>query len=350
MCTRIRNYILILLIVATLRVWIFYSDLRGYNTGTIRPMVLIQINVLLSHYNLFKGCTRFDPLVFVCRLYRPLEPHLNEPCDTLNVGVRRYIHNVIGVRRRSRRRAIGKFARLTRCTMHYSGWNRWSLTVLFGQSISATNKDIRFISKLIVTHLHSIYVDRLIPGSWKYNILRGSGVLYPHWPRAVYIIDVIKIKIQRPHFTQRMWYDGHKKYHCVGYIVITDGFGVPHLIYGPQAGRDPDLTILRHAGLDRIGAVVLEGDSIIGDRIFRWLGAPYLCHFTGYNYYNVFELFFNFYLSKSRVIVENFFARTKTLWPAIEYYKGKLENADYSIRSAFIMTSIIIQHQDPLRV
>lgn len=77
-------------------------------------------------------------------------------------------------------------------------------------------------------------------------------------------IDYTKVQMYRPEGSgrdQRACYSGHKRFHCLVYQTITTSDGLISNMYGPEVGRQHDLTLYRKSGLNRAlqEALLIDG-------------------------------------------------------------------------------------------
>ncbi len=309
--------------------------------GSYKKLLFISLAQILSDFDLFQSCTRFQPQIWLQYLYRPIMAHLNDG---------REFYLFPGVHQRQRRKALPKELRLLRFNMRYTGWRTSALVLIFGQSRQTVNRDCTFIAQVIVKTLYKKYIHLAVPGTREYSQWLGCGVFAPHFMTTIYAVDMMKIKIYKPRVNQRDYFDGHHHEHNVGFGVMCNGFGGPSLVSAPFPGRIPDGTIWHHmltyANLD---INVLPNHYIIGDRIFRFEPPPMLTAYTGYDEYTPQQLLFNYHQASSRIIIENLFGRFKVLFPIFYLWIWPLEWIDLYVQCGFAMLSIILNHQHPLR-
>ncbi len=176
------------------------------------------------------------------------------------------------------------------------------------------------------------------------------GVFNLYFKTSIYAMDIVKFKIKCPRCNQRDYYDGHHCEHNVGVGVVCNGKGVPCLVSDAVAGRISDLTIWNTmCTTSNILQLVLPGNYILADRMFRYLNPPILTAYTGYMILTLHQLYFNYFQSSSRMIIENLFGRVKCYWPIFYYFPFSLNKINRYIKCAFIMTAILIKYQEPLR-
>eukprot|EP01083_Nonionella_stella_P001723 4909_1 len=314
---------------------------RTRRSQTYRRLISFQLVSVLTEANAFRRYTRFEPQIFLTRLYRPIQAALNRPRGYYSNSARQ---------RRQRSYFIPSIYRLIRFCMFFAGWSRVSLSFVFDQSITTTRQDIKHISQAIVYNLYDDYVNSPPPGSPNYNALVGAGVFAEHFPTMVYALDICKLKVSRPILHQRDFYDGHHGEHNVGYLVACNGHGHPTYCYGPLPGRYNDLSYYIRCGFYlQPYRYVLNGHYIAADRIFRYYPPPILCAYCGYAQLTVYQMFYNHYHARARVIIENLFGRIKRCIPMWRDYRFSLDDIDLYWRTTLILISIIIQHQSPLR-
>ena len=150
--------------------------------------------------------------------------------------------------------------------------------------------------------------------------------------------------------SQRDYYNGHKKFHCLSYLFVHDGTGKAVYIHGGERGATTDVMLLRGSSFGRkINQYVDVGDWVLCDGAWRHEGSPYLCRFTDRTYLTAAEMAFNFVIADKRVICENYYGRLHTLFPILNLWRLRLDKLDVWVRSLSILTNIHIENIAPLR-
>ena len=132
-------------------------------------------------------------------------------------------------------------------------------------------------------------------------------------------IDGTARPIARPRLNQRLFYSGHKRFHCLKYHAVTTPDGMVVHLFGPVAGRHHDLFVLRESGLqeaiaqdDRFAPYVLYGDP-------GYLSTNQIsCPFKGSNI-DAAQQEFNRLMSSARVSVEWAFGIISGCWQHISF-------------------------------
>jgi len=118
----------------------------------------------------------------------------------------------------------------------------------------------------------------------------------------------------RPNVGQKFYYSGYKKAHGMVWLAITCPDGLIGSIYGPCEGKMNDVTMLQKSGLQNRLKNLFKGRrklQLYGDKAYihqPYIMSPYL------GYTNERQAFFNKRMSGARIVVENSFDLTQTLW------------------------------------
>ena len=113
---------------------------------------------------------------------------------------------------------------------------------------------------------------------------------------------------------QKFYYSGYKKAHEMVWLAITCPDGLIGSIYGSYEGKINDVTMLQKSGLQNRFKNLFKGRrklQLYGDKAYihqPYIMSPYL------GYTNERQTFFNKRMSGARIVVENFFGLTQTLW------------------------------------
>ena len=327
------------IVTAIIIVWYILNSTLRDKRGSYNKLLWFHCAEILSDYDIFRRYTRFTPTTFVNYLWLPLQDDLKLPRNFM-----------LSNTRRKQKCQISDINRLIRYCMYMAGWTTASLSLIFRQSCETVICDIDFIAELIVSKLYNKYIYLPPVNSLKYNSLIGSGVLDPYFPNAIYVIDVVKIRIQKPRYNQRNYYDGHHKQHDCGFLVMCTGSGEPVFISDQFEGRKPDGVIWHESSISsNTHQYIQPNNYILADRIFRYEPPPLLTSYTGYNHYTQHQLLFNYHHAQCRVIVENLFGRLKKLYPCFLLWKRSRTKLKLHFYASMTTLCIILQNQDPLR-
>lgn len=154
----------------------------------------------------------------------------------------------------------------------------------------------------------------------------------------------------RPVRNQREFYDGHHKQHDLGYFVCCSAEGIVVMVFGGAHCRLNDLQVLRNCSdfTTNQQHYITGNDRILFDGIFASVGPPFITPFVrrGGRQLSALERRYNRILSRARIIIENVFARIKTLWPIVgRVYRLSKESLDITVRNAFILHNIVVKYQ-----
>ena len=250
--------------------------------------------------------------------------------------------------------ALSKKDRFLRFFMFAANKCVHGLEELFNQGKSIIYADFKFIAFQFVKALGTEWNSPPAPFTAAYSNLIGKGVLsedgqiiFPHVP---YIADVTSIRINRPKYGQRTWYNGHKKYHTADFQCVHDGTGRVHHVSGPSPGSYNDIQQSKKSIFFTQTQNYLEPNHMIAaDLAYYYVGYPYLTKIHFQESYSLQERMYNDYHAKIRVISENYYCRFKTIWPIFEHYTLKLDHIGFIFRAFIIITNVVITRQDPLR-
>ena len=167
---------------------------------------------------------------------------------------------------------------------------------------------------------------------------------------APYIADCTSIKISKPTYGQRHWFNGHKKCHTADFQLVHGGIGRAYHVSGPAPGSTNDITQAKKSIFYTNPQRYLEPNhKIISDLAYYYVGYPYLTKIHFQESYTPREIQYNSYHAKARVISENYYCRMKTIFPIFAFYTLKLDDIGFIFRAWVIVTNVIITIQDPLR-
>ena len=194
-----------------------------------------------------------------------------------------------------------------------------SLVTTFGQNKSIIYRDYKFISQQIVWTLGNEWLTLPTAGSATYRNLIGAGAFTENgtiaFDNAPYIADVTSIRVQRPRYGQRAYYNGHKKYHTVDFHCVHSGTGRVYSIIGSIPGSHNDITSAKHSLVYTQSAVYLSPNHVVSENLaYHNIGYPFLCRIAYQDSYTPLENAYNILHSRVRVISENFYGRYKVLW------------------------------------
>ena len=145
------------------------------------------------------------------------------------------------------------------------------------------------------------------------------------------------------------FYDGHKKYHCLGCTNIIDGNGIARSAHGPAPGAWNDINgwysseyYGRQNELNCFG-----NGKLLADGIYRYAEGPFICSFAAVT--NIKQFYYNLFHLLARVVIENYHHRLKQYFPILTNYTYKLENFGLFYNTCLLLTNLLIINQDPLR-
>ena len=245
--------------------------------------------------------------------------------------------------------------RLLRFLMLNNGYKIPQLEATFGQKKSTIYDDYKFISIQIVFAMGDEWLSLPEPGSVEYNGLIGAGVFSENgeilFDNIPYIADVTSIRIQRPKYGQRAYYNGHKKYHTVDFHCVHSGTGRVYSVSGPIPGANNDIQSARTSPVyTHRNQYLAPGHGVFADLAYYYVGQPFVCRVAYQPHYTAIENTYNLYHSKTRVISENWYGRFKLYWGYwMKPWAMSLEDVGMAFRAMAIVTNLIITVQDPLR-
>lgn len=137
--------------------------------------------------------------------------------------------------------------------------------------------------------------------------------------KCVCFIDCTKVRMSRPgggHMLQRACYFGHKRMHCLTYQTITTSDGLIFALYGLEAGRRHNFTLLRDSNWEHELAQALnvggEQYYIHGDNAY--LMRPRLIIAFSHDLAHGPERVFNRRMSAMCIAVEHSYHQVKQYW------------------------------------
>ena len=265
---------------------------------------------MLSKPGTFRNLVRFEPVVFLERIAKPLFRHVDLPRGYLL----RADYQATGLVARRRRCQIGDLDRLVRYILRMRGVPVTMLAYLYDQHPSTIQRDVKHIAFLITDKLYDEYLRSIPVGSAEYLRLIGNNA-FRHFPNALYAVDVVKCRRRRPSdLGHTAWYDGHKKQYDFGYLCCVDSEGICRNIHGHFSGSTNDIAAYYHSDLYQhpqryFGA----NDKMLADGIFAGAeggNGPFILPFC-YLHRNLTrsESRYNLIQRWDRSIVEHFFGR-----------------------------------------
>ena len=250
---------------------------------------------------------------------------------------------------------LGTKDRLLRFFMMNTTFSVHSLVTTFGQNKSVIYKDYKFIAQQIVWALGDEWLCLPEAGSTRYCNLLGQGAFSEAGVAAFgntpYIADVTSIKIQRPKYGQRAYFNGHKKCHTVDFHCVHSGTGRVYSVVGPVPGANNDISTAKQSLVyTETNRYLLPNHVVLADLAYHFIGYPFLCRIAYQESYTPIENAYNMLHSRVRVISENFYGRYKLLWTYWHKpWAMKLDDIGLAFRALVITTNVIITIQDPLR-
>eukprot|EP01084_Bolivina_argentea_P162243 282374_1 len=315
--TNVYLYQLLLLLVTFIRLK-SANNQRNERTSILRSPYnctpMLDITTLASDPARFKKMTRFEPDIWYTQFFQPMEEQIQWPrCWYQNVGID---SNEYPFKKKACN--LSAEERLLRFNFYCTGIDYRCIELFFGQSKSVFYEDIDHIAKIGVKVLSAKWLTHPAPNTTEYDALVGAGVFEDIFDITPYAMDVVKIKIRKPQYGQRDYYDGHHKQHDIGFLVMCDGYGIVRYFYGGAVGRTNDIRMYSESDLfNNTQNYVQDGHYILADGIFRYFPPPLLTRYCNRQHLSEFEHAFNYQHSECRVIIENVFGRMKTLFPII---------------------------------
>ena len=280
-------------------------------------------------------------------------------------------------KRKPRKPTIDVRLRCVRWLMFLKGSKPRDLATMFGQSMSATHKDLAYLSHLVSLYLYPHWVRMIERDSVEYTQLKGRHC-FISTEQAIYAADIMKIRIRRPldMYVQSRFFSAKPGAHALGCCVFVDSMGVARHVMGPVPGAFSDNTYvnysqfaLNHAQyvhmqqfvhthnaglLCLIHRHVRQPDRVLIDGCIGpfasdiFSGPMYKHQDAHYNVPRWIRVLDKFHC-RSRVLIENYFSLYKNLFPVFQFWTGKRTFVNAHIRAGFVLTNIKIVMDGGLR-